>query len=206
SDGLAMHLSIPANIALQHRLTIEPSRFLWAAMPMAADFSYTIVYLIGGEYGSRLLVFGMLLAVCALLYRALRRWISPAASSILTAAFAATPIVQLVTGAMFIENFLGAMILGLLTAIWRFGDTGERRYFCLAMALGGVAMSTKFGALAFVLIALPFAFIEARRHGRSMGSRPGAACAAGALLLFALAAPPYATAWVKTGDPLFPYL
>src|SRR5262249_31849715 len=38
------------------------------------------------------------------------------------------------------------------------------------------------------------------------GSRPGAACAAGALLLFALAAPPYALAWVKTGDPLFPYL
>ena len=42
-------------------------------------------------------------------------------------------------GALFVENVLAAMILGLLTAIWLFGDSGERRYFYLAMALGGAA-------------------------------------------------------------------
>ena len=65
ADGLAMHLAIPANIALHHQMTFEPARFLWAVMPMAADFAYSIVYLLGGEYATRLLVFAMLLAVCA---------------------------------------------------------------------------------------------------------------------------------------------
>jgi glycosyltransferase involved in cell wall biosynthesis len=206
ADGLAMHLSIPVNIATEHRITLEPSRFLWAVMPMAADFSYTIAYLLGGEYASRLVLFAMLLAICALLYRALRRWIGPSAACLLTAAFASTPIVQFVTGALFVENFLAAMILGVMTAIWRLGDTGERRFFYLAMALGGTAMSVKFGALAFVLIALPFAFLEARRHWRSLGPRPAATCVAGVVLLLAMAAPPFAVAYVKTGNPLFPFL
>ena len=46
-------------------LTIEPSRFLWAVMPMAADFAYSVVYLLGGESAAHLLVYAMLLAVCA---------------------------------------------------------------------------------------------------------------------------------------------
>jgi glycosyltransferase involved in cell wall biosynthesis len=205
SDGLSMHLAIPANVAMHHQLTIQPARFLWAVMPMAADFAYSIVYLLGGEYASRLLVFAMLLAICGLLYRVLRRWLSPAASCLLVACFAATPIVQLVTGDLFVENFLAAMILALLVAIWRFGDTGERRYFYLAMALGGTAMTVKFGALAFVAVALPFTFVEARRHWKSLGQRPGLACALGGCLLVAMAAPPFAIAYAKTGNALFPF-
>jgi glycosyltransferase involved in cell wall biosynthesis len=206
ADGLAMHLSIPMNIALHHQLTIEPARFVWAVMPMAADFSYSIAYLLGGEYASRLIVFTMLVAVCALLCAALRRWTTPTLAYLLAAAFVATPLVQLVTGALFVENFLAAMVLAAMTAIWRLGDTGERRYFYLAMALGGAAMSAKFGALAFVLIAVPFAFAAALHHKKAFGPRPGAAFAIGAVLLLAMAAPPYAVAYAKTRNPLFPFL
>jgi hypothetical protein len=74
------------------------------------------------------------------------------------------------------------------------------------MALGGTAMTVKFGGLAFVLVALPFAFVEAKRHWKTMGRRPAAACALGAVLLVAMAVPPYAVAYVKTRNPLFPFL
>jgi len=50
ADGLAMHLAIPMNIAANHAMTYQPSRLVWAVMPMGADFSYAIVYLLGGEY------------------------------------------------------------------------------------------------------------------------------------------------------------
>ena len=206
ADGLAMHLSIPANIGLHHQFTLQPARFLWSVMPMAADLAYAIVYLFGGEYATHLLVYSMLLAASALLYCALRRWTSTTAAYLLTAAFAATPIVQLVTGGLAVENFMAAMVLAFLTATWRFGETGDRRYFYLAMALGGTAMTVKFGALAFVLIALPFAFVEARRHWSSLGPNPARACALGVALLLVAAAPPYAVAYVKTGNPLFPFL
>ena len=206
ADGLAMHLAIPANIAANHALTFQPGRFVWAVMPMGADFSYSIVYLMGGEYAAHLLDYAMLLLLEAVLYFAMRRWVSRTAGFLLLALFASTPMVQLVTGSLFVENVLAALVVGMMAALWRFSDTGEKRFFYLAALLGGTAMATKFGALAFVTLAVPFLAIEAARHWKSLGPRPAAVCALAAVLLLGAAAPPYAIAYVKTGNPLFPFL
>ena len=70
ADGLAMHLAIPANIALHHAFTFEPTLIVWSVMPMGADFAYSIVYLLGGEFAARLLNLAMLLVAVALLHSA----------------------------------------------------------------------------------------------------------------------------------------
>jgi hypothetical protein len=201
ADGLAMHLAIPANIAANHAMTFEPSRFLWSVMPMGADWSYSIVYLLGGEYAARLLNFAMLLVVEALLYCAVRRWVAPATGFLILALFATTPMVQLETGALFVENLVAAMVLGMMTAIWRFGEDREKRFLYLAAVLAGTAIATKVGGLAFVAVALPFAVVEARRKRKS-----AAACAVALLLLLLAALPTYAIAYGKTGNPVFPFM
>jgi hypothetical protein len=206
ADALSMHLAVPANIAAHHVMTFEPSRFVWAAMPMGAEFSYAMVYLLGGEFAARLLNFAMLLVLEALLFCAVRRSVPRPAAFLLVALFAASPMVQLVTGSLFVENLLAAMVLGAMTAIWRFGEAGEKKFLYVAAALGGSAMAIKAGALVFAAFALLFATVEARRHWKSLGPRPAASCAlAGALFLVA-ALPPYAIAYWKTGNPLFPFL
>jgi hypothetical protein len=206
ADGLAMHLAIPMNIAANHAMTYQPSRLLWAVMPMGADFSYAIVYLLGGEYAAHLLDYSLLLLLEAVLYFAIRRWLRRAASFWLLALFASTPLVQLVTGSLFVENILAAMVAGMAAALWRFAGTGEKRFFYLAAALGGTSMAIKFGALAFVALAVPFLGLEAARHWKSIGPRPAAACLLAGALLLGTAAPPYFIAYLKTGNPLFPFL
>ena len=180
ADALSMHLAIPANIAANHRMTYEPGRFLWAVMPMGADFAYSIVYVLGGEFAARLLNFAMLLVIEGLLYGVIRRWVSRPAAFLLLALFAASPIVQLVTGSLFVENLLAALLLGAVTGG--------------GWILYGAAIATKFGALAFVAVALPFALWKTRRRWL------------GAAILLACAAPPYLVAWWKTGNPLYPFL
>jgi hypothetical protein len=206
ADGLAMHLAVPIDIAVRHALTFQPARFVWAVMPMGADFAYSIVYLLGGEYAAHLLNYALLLLLEALLYYAMRRCAGRAAAFLLLALFASTPMVQLVTGSLFVENFMAAMVVGLMAALWRFGETGEKRYLYLAAVLGGTSMTAKFGALAFVALAVPFLAMEAWRHWKSLGPRPAAVCALAAVLLLSTAAPPYAIAYAKTGNPLFPFL
>jgi glycosyltransferase involved in cell wall biosynthesis len=206
ADGLAMHLAIPANIAANHVMTFEPNRFLWSVMPMGADWSYSIVYLFGGEYAARLLNFALLLLVEALLYCAVRRWISPSIGFLILALFAATPMVQLVTGELFVENLVAAMVLGMMTAIWRFGENGAKRFLYLAAVLAGTAIATKVGGLAFLAVVIPFAVVEVRRHWKSLGAKPAAACAVALLLLLLTALPTYAIAYGKTGNPVFPFM
>jgi hypothetical protein len=206
ADALAMHLAIPANIAAAHRMTFEPSRYIWSVMPMGADWIYSIVFQLGGEAASRLVNFAMLLAVVTMLYGAARRWLSRSAALLVAALFASTPLVQLVTGSLFVENVLAALVLAMLAAIWRLGDTGNRRYLFAAAILAGSALTTKIGALPLVALALPFAAVEAGRHWRKLSPRPAGACAVALLLLVAAAAPTYAIAYHKTHNPLYPFL
>jgi hypothetical protein len=206
ADGLAMHLAIPANIALHHIFTYQPGRIFWSVMPMGADWCYTIVYLLGGEFAARLLNFGMLLLVEALLYRAARRFVSPAIAFLILALFASTGLVELVTGSMFIENFLAAMIVGLAAALWRFGDTGKARFLYTAAVLGGTALATKFGAMAYVLVALPVAGVEIRRQWERLRPRPALSIGIACVLLLAAALPAYIISWRLTGDPVYPFL
>lgn len=206
ADGLAMHLAIPHNIALHHFFTYQPGRIFWSVMPMGADWCYTMVYLLGGEFAARLLDFAILLLVVALLYRAARRFVSPAVGFVIAALFASTSVVQLVTGSLFIENFLAVIVLGMATAIWLFGDTGRRRYLYVAAALGGTALATKFGGLAYVAAALPVAIVEVRRQWGRLGSRPALSAAIATALLLAAALPTYVISWRLTGDPVYPFL
>ncbi len=205
SDALAMHLAVPMNIAANHMMTYQPAQFLWSVMPMGADWCYSVAYLFGGEYAARLLNFAMFLIVVGLLYGAARRWLTPAGAWLLAAAFAATPLVQDVTGTLFVENFVAAMILGVMAGIWRFGETRERRYLYLAAALAGTAVATKVGSFAFLAFALPFAIAEIVRHWKELGRRPWAVCAGALLILVAAGAPTYVIAWQKTGNPIFPF-
>ena len=209
ADGLSQHMAIAADIATHHMLTLQPVRFTWSVMPMGADFSYSVAYLMGGEFAARLLDFAFLLALVALLYFAARRYAGPAIGFLLAALFATTPMVQLVTGSLFVENVQAALLFGMMAALWRFDDTAQRRYLNIAMLLGGVAVSVKLGSLMFVLLALPFAAAILSRHRKALGPkapRPAAAAILAIVLLIAAAAPPYAIAYAKTGNPLFPFL
>ena len=201
ADALAMHLAIPVDMAAHHRMTFEPDRFLWSVMPMGADWGYSITYLLGGEAAPRLLNFAMLVLLLATLHDAMRRWVPRTSAFLLLAVFATTPLTQLVTGSLFVENLLAALIVGAAASLWRYGETGEGRFLCLAAALGGSAMNVKVGAAAILLMLAPFAIGEARRH--RLRWRNGVLALA---LFVAAGVPAYAYAWRATGDPLFPFL
>src|SRR5262249_25040769 len=110
------------------------------------------------------------------------------------ALFASTPMVQLVTGSLFVENVWGAMILGASLSLCR----GE---FAWAGLLLGSALSTKVGTTAYLLpaicVGLWFSWKEQRRW---------LPVTLGVALFAVFAAPPYLNAWLRTGNPLFPFM
>jgi glycosyltransferase involved in cell wall biosynthesis len=198
ADALTTHLAVPTNIAAHHAYTIQPSEIIWAVQPLAGDWAYAIVNLLGGELGTRLLNFAFLLLVEGLLYCAVRRWLPRAPAWFLLAVFASTPIAELVTGSLFVENMVAALVLGMLVALWQFADTGERAFLYTGAVLAGTALASKWGAFAVLIVIIPFVIFEARRHLK--------AAALAAALFLAVAAPSYLIAWWKTGNPFFPYL
>lgn len=204
TDGLAMHLAIAMNIAKHHAYTIDWHHLVWALMPIGADFSYTAVYLPGGEYATHLLNFAMLALIATMLQRAARRFTGPAAAYLLAALFVSSPMVYLVTGSMFVENFVAAMVLGWVLALWRFEEERTASSLLLTAVLIGTSMALKTGALAIglpgivLLVALAF-------FGKAERKPAFAAIPIAALLALGLGAIPYVIAWRNTGNPFFPF-
>ena len=203
ADGLAMHLVAPSSVAVHHQWGFDFRNLAWAVMPMNADWGNTAVYLLGGEYAARLLNFSLLGLLVALLYLAARRWLAVGPALLVVALFASSPIVQLETGALLAENLWAALVLGGVLALWRYRESGAAAWLWAAAALAGAAVATKYGALAMVVPVAVFALVEVwrrRRAGAVTGGLLALAC------FFAFAAPPYVTAYLKTGNPVFPFL
>lgn len=207
ADALAMHLAIPANIALHHAYTFEPGRLLWAVMPRGADYAFSIVYLLGGEAGARLVNYGLLILLGWLIAALARRKDANAGGLpfLLAALFVSTPLVQLVTGSLFVENLLALSLLAGIASISLFLDGGQRRWIYAAALLCGAALSIKVGAAPIVIGAALLAAWAVRGRMDKMGPRPVAACVLAVALLVGAGAPPYLEAWQKTGDPFFPF-
>lgn len=192
-DGLAMHLAAPMAIARDGLWKFDYEQFAWALMPMGADWAYTAAYILGGEGAAKMLNFALLAVIAFMIRQTARRWLPETNATLAAALFASTPLVQLVTGSLFVENVWAAVVLGGMLALL----DGELVW---AGVLLGTGLAVKLGTAAYLAPALVVGAVAAVR-------RKKAAQAAWALaLLVVAAAPTYVTAWRKTGNPVYPYL
>jgi len=205
ADALAVHLAVPAWVRWQHFFPFDFRHLSWALMPLGADWCYTAVYQLGGEFAARFLNFSFLVLLTALIYAACRPNIGQGASLLFAGLFASTPMVQLVTGSLFAENLWAVLLFGALLAVVLFHETAAPRWLYTASLLLGAGMATKFGTIAFLLPLAAFAAWEVRKH-RARLAHAGRVALVSAVLLIAAGAPTYVYAWAKSGNPLFPFM
>lgn len=199
-DGLSMHLAIPASIAFHHQYLFSPKDTVWAVMPMMGDWSFTSVYLLGGEMASRLLNFSFLLILVGLVHQSLRRYFPQAPAVLLSALFASSPIVQLLTGSLFVENFWAINLFTAFLLAYSYWESGHTKDALLSAMLLGIGIATKFGSMGFAIPLFIFLCLGLSRWKQKRWS----------LALFtavlAFGSPHYIRAYIETGNPIFPFL
>lgn len=202
-DALAMHLAVAANVTEWHRWDFDVTRYVWAVIPMNGDWLYTLGYMLGGEYAARLTNFSLLLALSALLALAVRRWATPSLVVLALLFLLSLPLTYLETGSLFIENALALFLFAAVLCVFLFAESRNPGYLLLAAALSGVALGTKLGAamlLVPLLLVIIFYLAQCRSTVRVV---PLVFKGLGIVLL--LGAVPYVIAYVKTGNPVFPF-
>ncbi len=218
SDGLSMHLVVPTRVASDGLWPFDYARVGFSMMPLGADSLYTAAYLLGdgaswlgrsfaGEAAARLLNFAILLLTLGLIAKLARRWVSPVMSVLIAALFATTPLVQLVTGSLMVENTWTAFLVAAGACLLLYLDSppeaGTGHELLLTAIFLGSAGSVKLIAAAYILPLAGFALIAAIVRARARHDwKPLVLAAALALVL---AAPPYVYALAKTGNPIFPF-
>ena len=166
------------HMAAHHSWHFDVAQISWAVMPMTAEWCFTTLYLLGGEFAAKLLPFVFLSISCVLIVLLCGRLASRPVALLIAAVYAATPVVQLITGAMFTDTLMAAFLLAAAVLIVHWTEWRDPAVLPLAGILLGAAMATKVGR-ALILGALPgvgllqLLRLEARHRSEKPG-RPAA--------------------------------
>jgi hypothetical protein len=204
-DALAMHLFVPGHMAARHQWGFDASTYVWAVMPMLGDWLYTFGYMLAGEPAARLTNLGFILVV-GWLVREIALWAgaSRRGSAWALLLFLSTPLTFTESSTLFIESSWAAFILCGALSVFRLysGARDVRSDILLAGLMLGFASATKAVSLTMLpALAVPL-LIGIRKWPRD-GLMPAIGKGIGLLVLSG--GIPYATAWFKTGNPVFPF-
>lgn len=203
-DGLALHLLVPTETLGRHEWHYDVTRHVYAVIPMLGDWLMTVALAFGGETGARLLVAAFVGTLAFLAASIVREcggrptWAWFAGVLVLS-----TPIFFAIGSSLLIDAIWAAFVVGGLALLFAHrSDTRTPRRVVTAAVLLGFSAATK----AVTLPLLPvFAVLALVSIGdlRQPARRNAVLLAFGAATLAAVK--PYATAWVLTGNPVFPF-
>jgi hypothetical protein len=203
-DALAMHLFIPGHLAAHRAWTFDAERFAWALMPALGDWLFAIAYMFDSERGVRVLNAGCGLLVAAFVYRlaevggASRGW-----SWFAAALWLSTPMTFAVAASSFIDAEWTMLVLAGIYALLRPAVPGQPPY---AWITAGVLLGFAAAAKAVTLPLLPVIVLMALARSDALRARGSAMVLVWAAIAFAVSAcKPYATAWMLTGNPVYPF-
>ncbi len=204
-DPLAMHLFIPSHMYDRHQWGFDASTYVWAVMPMLADWIFSIGYMLGGEIASRLINLVFLLTLTSVA-RDLAIWVGGAHNAGRLAALIviSTPLTFTAGSTLHVEAVWASFLVGGTLAILRLATSRQRTGFDLLAggALLGCALATK----AITLLMLPLLGGLLLWRWRNWVRRELFSVAGAGLVAFAIIGMiPYADAWRLTGNPVFPF-
>ena len=202
-DANAVHMQFAALFADQHRWSYDVARYTWAVMPLGADFAYASAFILGGgESAARLLnlVFGVI--ALRIVFELIRRHASREVALASICLLASTPLAFLETGSLFVENLWSAFLLGVLLLSLDYARTRATHLLPAIALLAAGALQTK----AIAVVWLGPLLVAIAWYARTQGSGPpglrNRVLIAAAVVIAVF---PYADAWARTGNPLFPF-
>ena len=204
-DALAMHLFVPAYVAYHQVWHFDAATYVWAVMPMFVDWLYTAGYLFAGETGARLVNVGSILLLATLVHRvALWAGANRKTANWGVLLLLVTPLTFLESSRLLIEGMWSALVVGGTLAILRLlTKPGNARTDVL---LGGLMLGGALAAKEVTFTILPILALVVLVSVRRWFSRELLPEIGVALLVFLVVGLiPYVTAYVLTGNPVFPF-
>ncbi len=204
NDALAMHLFVPEHMAHRHQWGFDASTYVWAVMPMQGNWVYTILNMLGGETAARLTNVTMLLIIGSIIHK-LVEWAGGdrVGGRMAMILYLATPLTYLESGTLLIESVWTALLLAGVFECLRFllDSDMDRGSIPLAAILLGSAMATKVIAATVII---PLLILILVCHQKVFRTGHASYLMSGVLLFLLIGGIPYLTAWILTGNPVFP--
>jgi len=205
-DAQTTHLRIPGYVYANHFWHFDVKEQYGAVIPMNGNWLYTVGFMLGGEAAVRLLNIALLGTVVAQILALLVEWKQGRLLSLAAALILSLPIVYLASTSLFIENVLALFSMGALSALLLFASRNQHSYLWISAFLFGVALGAKLQT-SLLIVSIMLALFADKRLFHAMKNIPTLWSVMGISILLFLGTGiiPYFIAYIKTGNPVFPF-
>jgi len=199
-DALSVHLSVPSYISNHHQWGFDVEKYIWAVMPMNGDWLYTLVFLLKGEAAARLLNFSFIIVISLLLASEIRRY-TRKYYLLGLGIFLSLPITYLEGTSLFVENIWAIFLLASTICLRLQFKSPSKNYLLLTSVFLAFGLGTKLLTIGFILpIMLCFILFKPSTFKLKFKN-----ISLYAITVLALGCVPYLIAYLKTGNPVFPF-
>lgn len=200
-DALAIHLYVPARLTHDHVWAFDPDKYVWALMPMFADWLFSIAYMVGGETCTRMINVAFIFTVCAYI-RDITLWLGgdrkgAAWASLL---FLCMPLAFTESVSLFVDTVWTTFVLAGLLHVFRAIQRDAKSNF--EIILGGFFLGIATAGKAVTFMILPATFVVLVLGLRRISRARDAAIGFG---LFLIGSIPYIRSYLKSGNPVLPF-
>lgn len=203
ADAMVFHLYLPSYVSANGTWQYDATLQAFAFAPNAVDWLYSHMFLLNGESAARLYNFAALMLLAAMIYRLAAPIASRAMAIWAATLFVSLPLAFIESSSLFIETTLALWITSAIGVLVVTNLQPDVRAVAMSLVfLAVAAMSKLHGAVAAAIIGpiVLAAFLWWRPPGSAIRQ-----VLAVAILALAVACFPYAYAWLKTGNPVFPF-
>jgi hypothetical protein len=204
-DAYAMHLFAQSHLVQRHQWGFDASTYVWAVMPMLGDWIFSIGYMLAGETAARLINVGFIFTLVWLV-RELVFWAGGVVVGARWAAliFLSSPLTFTESNSLFIESVWASFVVaGTLAILSSCSISGKPRF---ELPIAGLLLGCALAAKAVTLTILPVLLLLLIWRYRSWHKATSLPFLVLGLSLFlAIGLIPYVTAWLLTGNPVFPF-
>jgi hypothetical protein len=209
ADALGIHLLVPSYIKDNTFWNFDVTSFVFAVMPMGADWLYGLVYVLEGEYAARTLNFLFLLVTG--LFVGLPAWnsrphsanLSPWIISLIL--FYSSPLLFVETGSLFVDNLWACLLLSSLFSAYYFKKNNDQKMLLITSILLGGAFLIKVTSIFYALILFIYILPNLLTLLRSSFRNGSIGILISGCIFVFIAGAPYLNSFLRTGNPVFPF-
>lgn len=209
-DSLAVHLFVPVHIKINHIWSFNPSYYIWTCMPMLGDWNYSIGYLMAGETCIRFINIGFIYII-AYITQDLVLWAKGDKKMALWGIliFLSTSLTFIESIALNIESiwtcYLLAGLLWIMRAALEKSKENQSEVADVGIIMTGLMLAFAAETKAITLIYLPVLLLPIFLSLKDLVPRYLSSIIKGLICFLLLGSIPYVTAYLTTGNPVFPF-
>ena len=205
-DALTYHFFPISRLVFDHRASFDIAQNIMVLAPAGGDWLFSIAYLLGGETSAHLIGFLLAILIAYLITNFFQRRNEMGWGMLTAAAFLSTPLVNLETSSLFVENLQTLFILAGTLVFLDFETKGDKTKFIALVILLASSLSVKANSFIYLISAFPFVLWSfVHNKGLKLDAKISLSLMA-VLLLGVFGLTPYAFSFYKTGNPLFPFM